>query len=66
MKGASPLHHESPEGKSARGGGQGCEKMPSETMKVWSVLDTMKHPHGQYQNMLEYQRSEREGSMGAV
>ena len=53
MKGASPLHHESPEGKSASGGGQGCEKMPSETMKVWSVLDTMKHLHGQYRNVLQ-------------
>ena len=47
MKGASLLHHESPEGKGANVDGQGSETMPSETMKVWSVLDTMKHPHGQ-------------------
>jgi hypothetical protein len=47
MKGACPFHHESLEGKSASVGGQGCEIMPSEIMKVWSVLDTMKHPLGQ-------------------
>jgi len=35
MKGACPLHHESPEGKSASVGGQGCEEMPSKTMKIW-------------------------------
>jgi hypothetical protein len=47
MKGASQLHYESSEGKSANVGGQGCEIMPSEIMKVWSVLDIMKHPLGQ-------------------
>ena len=34
MKGASPLHHDSPEGKSASVGGQGCEKTPSKISKV--------------------------------
>ena len=35
MKGAYPLHHESQEGKSANVGGQGCEELPSKTMKIW-------------------------------